>query len=44
LVYRHEAGGYHNVLAAERGDVVRAEPFEAVKLRVGLLFGDNPDD
>jgi len=27
------------VLVAGRGDVVRAEPFEAVELRVGALFG-----
>lgn len=44
VVYRHQPDGYLNVLSAERAEVVRAEPFGAVELRVGLLFGDDPDD
>lgn len=43
-VYRHQAEGYLNVLTAEKGELVRAEPFDAIELRVGLLFGEDPDD
>lgn len=43
-VYRHHAEGYLNVLVAEKGDTVRAEPFQAIELRIGLLFGEDPDD
>jgi hypothetical protein len=33
------------VLAAQRGERVRAEPFDAVELQVGAFFGDDePDD
>lgn len=44
LVYRHQSDGYLAVLNAERGEIVRAEPFDAIELRVGLLFGEDPDD
>lgn len=40
VVYRHSPDGYVNVLSAGRGDLVRAEPFEAVELDVGDLFGE----
>jgi len=43
-VYRHQAEGYLAALAAKRGETVRAEPFEAIELRAGLLLGDDPDD
>lgn len=43
-VYRHHADGYLHVLGATREQVVRAEPFDAIELRVGLLFGDDPHD
>lgn len=43
LVYRRLAEGYVAVLGAGSDKVVRAEPFEAVELRVGLLFGDEED-
>jgi hypothetical protein len=36
--------GYMEVLLAERADVVRAEPFEAVPLKVGFIFGDDDDE
>ncbi len=36
----HEAG-YVTRLRAERGEVVRAEPFDEVELAVGTLFGDD---
>ena len=43
-VMRWSADGYVTVMRAERGEVVRAEPFEAVELVVGTLFGDDPPD
>lgn len=43
LVYRWVADGYLEVLSAERGERVRAEPFEAIELQVGTLFGDDED-
>ena len=39
-VYRWHADGYLEVLSAERGQSVRADPFDAVELSVGGLFGD----
>lgn len=41
-VMRWSADGFVNLLRAERGEVVRAEPFEAVEIHVGTLFGDDP--
>jgi len=29
-------------LRAGRGEVVRAEPFDAIEVAVGTLFGDDP--
>lgn len=40
VVHRLTPEGYLVVLTATRADVVRAEPFDAIELRVGLLFGD----
>ncbi|MCC6524959.1 MAG: Uma2 family endonuclease [Polyangiaceae bacterium] len=40
-VHRHAPEGYLDVLSAERGERVRAEPFEALELDVGALFGDD---
>jgi Uma2 family endonuclease len=40
-VLRLEAQGFVEVLEAGRGDRVRAEPFEALELPVGVLFGDD---
>jgi Uma2 family endonuclease len=42
-VYRHESQGYLNVLVAERGQLVRAEPFDAIEIDVGALLGDDPE-
>ena len=39
-VYRLGARGYEVALQAKRGEAVRAEPFEAVELEVGRMFGD----
>ncbi len=41
-VLRWSADGYITRIRAERGEVVRAEPFDAVELHVGVLFGDDP--
>ncbi|MBL8950192.1 MAG: Uma2 family endonuclease [Myxococcaceae bacterium] len=41
-VMRWSEAGYVTVLRADRGEVIRAEPFEAVELAVGTLFGDDP--
>lgn len=41
-VMRWTDAGYTAVLAAQRGETVRPEPFEAVELDVGTLFGDDP--
>ena len=39
-VYRNHADGYVIVLAAEAGERVRAEPFDAIELEVAALFGE----
>lgn len=38
-VYRWSEAAYLDVLAASAGDVVRAEPFDAVEISVSELFG-----
>lgn len=43
-VMRWSADGDITILRAERSEVVCAEPFEAVKLVLGTLFGDDPPD
>lgn len=43
-VLRWTSDGYMEVLSAEKGDTVEAEPFGAVPLHVGVLFGDDPPD
>jgi len=43
-VLRWSADGYVTRLRAARDEVVRAEPFEALELAVGRLFGDDPED
>jgi Uma2 family endonuclease len=44
LVHRLEPGGYLVALTAGADETVRAEPFEAVDLRVGALLGGEDDD
>jgi Uma2 family endonuclease len=39
-VHRWGPDGYIEILAAQRGERVRAEPFDALELNVGVLFGD----
>jgi len=40
-VYRWAPEAYFEILIAERGETIRAEPFEATLLQVGILFGDD---
>lgn len=42
-VYRWSPEGYLEVLTTERGERVRAEPFDAVEISVGVLFGDDDE-
>jgi Uma2 family endonuclease len=42
-VCRWSPEGYIEVLATERGERVRAEPFEAIELQVGVFFGDDEE-
>lgn len=43
-VLQWTAKGYLEILAAQRGERVRAEPFPALDLPVGVLFGDDEDE
>lgn len=43
-VLQWTAKGYLEILVALRGERVRAEPFGAVDLPVGVLFGDDEED
>jgi Uma2 family endonuclease len=44
IVHRWEPAGYLVVATAAAGDVIRAEPFEAVSLAVSALFGLEEDE
>ena len=44
LVHRWSPDGYTVVQRAAAGETVRAEPFDAIELRVGVLFGEEDDD
>jgi Uma2 family endonuclease len=43
-VMRWSEDGYVTLLRAERSERVRAEPFQAIELAVGTLFGDDPPE
>jgi Uma2 family endonuclease len=43
-VMRWSSDGYVTLQRAERGEIVRPEPFEQIELVVGILFGDDPPD
>ena len=43
-IYRHEPKGYLLVKSFSSGETVRAEPFDAVELRTGVIFGDEDDE
>jgi Uma2 family endonuclease len=42
-VNRWHSDGYVEVLIASREETVRAEPFDAIELRIGVLFGDDDE-
>jgi Uma2 family endonuclease len=42
-LYRHDARAFL-VRAASAGETIRAEPFEDIELRTGIIFGDEDDD
>jgi Uma2 family endonuclease len=42
-VNRWTADGYVEVLGAERGERVHAEPFDAIEIAVGVFFGDDDE-
>ncbi len=41
--HRWSPEGYLEVLVTERGERVRAEPFDAIELQVGVFFGDDEE-
>lgn len=43
-VMRHSPDGYVTLQTAERHETIRPEPFEAIELFVGSLFGDDPPE
>jgi Uma2 family endonuclease len=43
-VMRWNPDGYVTLMRAERGEIVRPEPFQQIELAVGTLFGDDPPD
>jgi Uma2 family endonuclease len=43
-VMRHSPDGYITLQHAERHETIRAEPFQAIELFVGSLFGDDPPE
>ncbi|MGQ0507070.1 MAG: Uma2 family endonuclease [Myxococcaceae bacterium] len=43
-VYRWHPDGYVEVLMADRNERIRAEPFDAIELRVAVLFGEDDDE
>jgi len=44
LVHRWSRDGYTIVQRAAAGELIRAEPFEAIELPVSAIFGDDEDD
>ncbi len=43
-VYRWTETAYLEILEAQRGERVRAEPFGEIEISIGVLFGDDPED
>jgi Uma2 family endonuclease len=43
-VHRHTPEGYLVALRAVADERVRAEPFDAIELQVGVLLGDDPEE
>lgn len=44
MVYRFQDGANVLALTAQAGESVHAEPFDALCLSVGLIFGDEPEE
>jgi Uma2 family endonuclease len=42
--YRWHVDGYVEILVADRHERIRAEPFEAIDFRLGVLFGDDDEE
>ena len=43
-VNRRHPEGYLEILTAERGQRVRAAPFDAIEWPLGILFGDDEEE
>lgn len=43
-VHRHLPEGYLVALRATSGERVRAEPFDAVEVQIGILVGEDPEE
>ncbi|HEX5419774.1 MAG TPA: Uma2 family endonuclease [Gammaproteobacteria bacterium] len=43
-VYRWHSDGFVEILVADRGERICAEPFEAIEFRLGVLFGDDEEE
>jgi Uma2 family endonuclease len=43
VIHRWSAAGYTIVLSATSGQSIRAEPFDAIEIKVGVLFGEDDD-
>lgn len=43
-VHRWHPDGYVEILVADRDERIRAEPFETIDLRVGVLFGEDDEE
>jgi hypothetical protein len=44
LIYRWSEAGHIVVQRAAAGETIRAEPFEAIEIRVSELLGDDDDE
>ena len=43
-IHRHAPSGYVLVKSFSAGETVRAEPFDSLELRTGVIFGDEDDE
>ena len=43
-VLRWSSDGFIEILSAMRGEMVRAEPFDAIEISVGVFFGDDDEE
>lgn len=42
-IYRLDGDGFAVALQAKDGEIATAPPFETMPLRLGILFGEDPD-